>query len=49
MSGQRQGGRELIAPVLEASADKTINNIKVAILIVVFTASPFGKLFITLV
>jgi len=41
--------RELCPPVLEGSADKTINNIKAAILIVVFTASPFGKSFITLV
>jgi hypothetical protein len=48
-SGQRQGGRKLFAPVSEASADKAINSIKVTVLIVVFTASPFGKLFITLV
>jgi len=47
-SGQRQGGRKLFAPVSEASADKTINNIKAVILIVVFIASPLGKLFVTL-
>ena len=49
-SGQRrQGGRALFAPVSEVSADKTTNNIRVAILIVVLTASPFDKVFITLV
>jgi hypothetical protein len=49
-SGQsRQGGRALFAPVSEVSADKTIKNIKAAILTVVFTVSPFGKLFIALV
>jgi hypothetical protein len=48
-SGQMQGGRKLIAPVSEVSADKTINNIKAAILIEVFMAAPLGKLFITLV
>jgi hypothetical protein len=48
-SGQRQGGRKLFAPVSEASADKTINNVKAANLIVVFMASPLGKLFITFV
>jgi hypothetical protein len=41
--------RELCAPVLEGNADKAINNIKAPILIVVFTVSPFSKLFITLV
>ena len=35
------------APVSEVSADKTINNIKAAILTVVFMVSPFGKLFVT--
>jgi hypothetical protein len=47
-SGQRQGGRKLFAPVSEASADKTINNIKAPILTVAFMPSPFGKLVITL-
>jgi hypothetical protein len=49
-SGQsRQGGRALVAPVPEVSADKAINNVKATILIVVFMASPFSKLFIALV
>ena len=49
MSVQMQDGLKLFAPVSELSADKMINNIKAAILTVVFTASPFGKLFIALV
>jgi hypothetical protein len=48
MAGQIQVGRELFAPLSEAIADTTINNIKAAILIAVFMRSPFGKLFITL-
>jgi hypothetical protein len=47
MAGQIQG-RELLAPLSEAIADTTINNIKAAILIAVFMGSPFGKIFITL-
>jgi len=48
MAGQIQVGRELFAPLSEAIADTTINNIKAAILIAVFMRSPFSKLFITL-
>jgi hypothetical protein len=48
-SGQMQGGRELCAPVSEVSAETTINKIKAATLIAVFTVSPFSKLLITIV
>jgi hypothetical protein len=44
-SRQMQAG---LAPVLEVSADKAINNIRAPILTVVFMISPFDKLFVTL-
>lgn len=49
MSMQLQEGLALLAPVPEVSADKAINNVKATLLIVVFMASPFSKLFIALV
>jgi hypothetical protein len=42
MAGQIQE-RELLAPLSEAIADTTINNIKAEILIAVFMGSPYGK------
>jgi hypothetical protein len=38
-----QGGL-MIKPLVEGEAEKTTNNIKAAILMVFFTASPFSKL-----